>query len=304
MNKNHECKHCGRFFETGQKLGAHIAFVHKRNQKAISKALTQKRIIVKRICKKCGTEFEVERIVNKNGEIKSGGRQFCSRSCSNARSFTLEQNKKKGGNRQKTYYDLVCKECKTPFTSRRKKQNFCNRSCASTYKSKQQHNKSRWLKICSKATSHKTLKGVIGIRKDICNKTKFKSSWEADFARILNFENLKWEYEPQTFTLEDGRNYTPDFRVNGNIYIEIKNFLQEKDINRHELFAKNNRNFYLICGYQIFYGLISLYMDNINFECKQKAVIKIQKKDIYIDAAKKIISILKENNGNLRLYKV
>ena len=58
--------------------------------------------------------------------------------------------------------------------------------------------------------------------------------------------------------------------------------------------STSNKHFYLICGYQIFYGLISLYVNDVNFECKQKAEIKIQKNDIYIDAAKKIISILKE----------
>lgn len=33
----HICSICDKNFETGPKLGAHIAFVHNRNQKAITK---------------------------------------------------------------------------------------------------------------------------------------------------------------------------------------------------------------------------------------------------------------------------
>lgn len=289
MDQKHKCKFCDKSFETGQKLGTHIAFIHKRNQKAINEALIRKRITITRICEVCGNKFDIEQIVNKDGSIKLGGRRRCSTKCSKTREFTKEQNKKKGGNRKRTCYNRVCEQCGKPFTTTRKKKRFCNRSCAITFRNKQPQNKLQWLKICIKTTSHKALSGVTGIRKDVCKKTKFKSSWEADFARILNYNGLKWEYEPKTFKLKDGRNYTPDFRVNGS-YIEIKNFLRKSDVNRHELFAECNERFYLICGYQIFYGLISLYIDNIRFECETKARRSIQSNDIDVESAKKIFA--------------
>lgn len=49
----------------------------------------------------------------------------------------------------------------------------------------------------------------------------FRSNWEANFARICNFEGMKWEYEPETFTLKSGKTYTPDFKVE-DTYFEIK----------------------------------------------------------------------------------
>ena len=41
----------------------------------------------------------------------------------------------------------------------------------------------------------------------------FRSSWELAFARWLDRIGTRWEYEPATVKLQDGRRYTPDFRV-------------------------------------------------------------------------------------------
>lgn len=49
----------------------------------------------------------------------------------------------------------------------------------------------------------------------------FRSNWEANFARICNYEKRNWEYEPTTFRLSSGKGYTPDFLVEGTYY-EIK----------------------------------------------------------------------------------
>lgn len=45
--------------------------------------------------------------------------------------------------------------------------------------------------------------------------TLFRSRLEARWAVFLDFTNnvLNWEYEPQTFTLQNGWEYTPDFKV-------------------------------------------------------------------------------------------
>ena len=53
----------------------------------------------------------------------------------------------------------------------------------------------------------------------------FRSTWEANYARILNYENVSWSYETKRFSLLDEFGnivavYTPDFRTN--IHIEIK----------------------------------------------------------------------------------
>jgi len=64
-----------------------------------------------------------------------------------------------------------------------------------------------------------------GMRKDL--EMSFRSSWEANYARILKFNNRDIEYEKDRFTLyeDDGtiaNVYTPDFKIEDNIFIEIK----------------------------------------------------------------------------------
>lgn len=66
----------------------------------------------------------------------------------------------------------------------------------------------------------------------------FRSSWEANWARYLNFQKkhgaiVDWEYEPETFEFEDikrgSRYYTPDFKVynpDGSVeFHEIKGYM-------------------------------------------------------------------------------
>lgn len=70
----------------------------------------------------------------------------------------------------------------------------------------------------------------------------FRSSWERNYARYLNFllekgEIAKWEYEPDTFwftaILRGVRSYKPDFKIWGRVdsapyYVEIKGWMDAK----------------------------------------------------------------------------
>ena len=71
--------------------------------------------------------------------------------------------------------------------------------------------------IRNRETMHTTARG--GKRADLANRY-FRSSWEAKWARYLNWlaslhEIWGWEYEPQTFEFVEikkgTRFYTPDF---------------------------------------------------------------------------------------------
>lgn len=74
-------------------------------------------------------------------------------------------------------------------------------------------------------TLYSSAKG--GYREDL--KCYFRSTWEANFARILNFQNRKWEYECKTFQLEDSLSYTPDFYIEDeNVFYELKGRLDER----------------------------------------------------------------------------
>jgi intein/homing endonuclease len=61
-----------------------------------------------------------------------------------------------------------------------------------------------------------------GFREDLGHVCR--SSWEANFCRLLKFKNIDYDYEPTTFSFSDGSSYTPDIRINGPtpFYIEIK----------------------------------------------------------------------------------
>lgn len=90
----------------------------------------------------------------------------------------------------------------------------------------------------------------MGRRPDL-NNVFFRSSWEANIARYLNFlveqgEALRWEYEPITFefhAIKRGtRSYTPDFRIwkpNGDYeWWEVKGWMDAKSKTRLKRFAK------------------------------------------------------------------
>jgi hypothetical protein len=86
--------------------------------------------------------------------------------------------------------------------------------------------------------TRKVSKQSQGKRSDL-NDKYFRSSWEANYARILNFlqrnkQIHKWEYEPDTFWFEKikrgTRSYTPDFKIwdkedSEPHYIEIKGWM-------------------------------------------------------------------------------
>jgi hypothetical protein len=62
-----------------------------------------------------------------------------------------------------------------------------------------------------------------GIREDLDQ--YFRSSWEANFARILNYLGIKWYFEPKKFEISEGKTYTPDFYLPQlDTWVEIKGY--------------------------------------------------------------------------------
>lgn len=74
-----------------------------------------------------------------------------------------------------------------------------------------------------------------GFREDIG--LYVRSSWEANFARTLIHEGKAFEYEPDSFTLQDGRVYTPDFKVD-NIFYEVKGWWTESARSKFDAFKE------------------------------------------------------------------
>lgn len=79
-----------------------------------------------------------------------------------------------------------------------------------------------------------------GKRKDL-NNQYFRSRWEANFARILNYWKIPWEYEPTRFDLGECT-YLPDFKVYdskaGDYFVEIKGMFMDVDKKKFKLFSE------------------------------------------------------------------
>lgn len=83
----------------------------------------------------------------------------------------------------------------------------------------------------SKANSRRSR---IGKREDLG--MFFRSSYEANLARILNHKKISWSYEPQVFFFEGVKkgtiSYLPDFRIEkpdgSHSWIETKGYLDKK----------------------------------------------------------------------------
>jgi hypothetical protein len=83
-----------------------------------------------------------------------------------------------------------------------------------------------------------------GPRADI-GPMEFRSSWEANFARILNHLNVKWKFEPHRFWLTGTISYLPDFELLGPNpwnakWIEIKGLWNRGDKKKIRLFVQLN----------------------------------------------------------------
>jgi len=82
-----------------------------------------------------------------------------------------------------------------------------------------------------------------GKRKDLKGQF-FRSSWEANVARWLNFHKIPWEYEPHRFVFSTikrgpGKWYTPDFFIpDEGRYIEVKGYLDKLSATRLRRMAK------------------------------------------------------------------
>jgi hypothetical protein len=73
---------------------------------------------------------------------------------------------------------------------------------------------------------------------------EFRSSWEANTARVFNLIGLQWRYEPKRFYLTDTISYLPDFELltqpnkwNAK-WIEVKGLWNRGDKRKLKLFMQ------------------------------------------------------------------
>jgi len=76
-----------------------------------------------------------------------------------------------------------------------------------------------------------------------------KSGWEKEIDLMLHESQYEYEYEP-TYEFPDGRSYTPDFRVNGDV-IEVKRKPTDWCVERAQLFMEHFDERYIVVGAEI-----------------------------------------------------
>ena len=121
-----------------------------------------------------------------------------------------------------------CLTCRKQFdTPRGQNHKYCSVACSIR-------------DIGGRITSPKAARGKSGTRADINPTICFYSRWEANFARILNLLDIKWNFQSRTFDLGIQK-YTPDFYLpEHDLFIEIKNFLSPYSYERDKRFRELN----------------------------------------------------------------
>lgn len=192
--KKIECRNCGKAFEINWQGSKRIYCSLECNNKA-----KDTRIEVN--CATCGKSY-----LARPRDLENGLDKYCSVECR--------------GKAKRDKRIVVCKTCGKEFETvkseltRRGGVKYCSRKCH------------------FQSTDYKAHGNANGGKRTDLNNQYFRSSWEANYSRLLNYLKERyiiksWEYEPQQFDI-GGNTYCPDFRVesiNGSIgYHEVKGY--------------------------------------------------------------------------------
>ena len=102
-----------------------------------------------------------------------------------------------------------------------------------------------------------------------------RSSWEVAVAHRLDRDGLSWEYEPESFRLDEHTRYTPDFKVDlgslGDLWVEVKGEFFGRSEDKVAAFRATGRPLYLV-GKDNFkqYAGISPYIANRRYPPKTR----------------------------------
>jgi hypothetical protein len=281
---------------------------------------------------------EYKKLYYNNKSFKEIGIQF--NITKNAASKIWKKNnlqKRKRIPHNKGYGDVIltCYKCKKTFISKKhiKKNNkrvFCSKKCAfscNSGKDNSQYGKhsnkgqtkenSEWRQIAAEKIKgqnnpmfrkgkNSRYASYIGFRKDlnhIC-----RSSWEANFARILKYEKIDYLYEKITFDIYDNKTYTPDFFVpKKNIFYEIKGYGKKDDFKKIKyVFDTYGKTVVLIDPKEYnklkeqYKNIINWENDVISFKKRIKNInfieINIEKIIKYTYSPKKVYNLSLEDN--------
>jgi len=108
--------------------------------------------------------------------------------------------------------------------------------------------------------NHEIGHGRVGKREDLGHYCR--STWEANFCRILKQKGIKYKYEPKTFYFKS-INYTPDLFIPSiNIWVEIKGYMDEKSKQKINRFIESGKQL-LIIEEKLYHYLQSYWKNKI-----------------------------------------
>jgi hypothetical protein len=77
----------------------------------------------------------------------------------------------------------------------------------------------------------------------IYDNIRFRSNWEVLTAKYFDKNNIKWQYEPKVFLLNEEMTYTPDFYLlDSNKWIEVKGYWYDDAIIKYNKFIEIFKN--------------------------------------------------------------
>jgi len=123
-----------------------------------------------------------------------------------------------------------------------------------------------------------------GYRKDLGH--SIRSSWEANFSRILIFLNIPYIYEKKAYPLKEGDTYTPDFYIESkDMFYEVKGWEYSDKVKR---FKEQYPRIRLCLINEKFYkALLKIYGSNINLDLGKDILTKKEISEKYVSFLKK-----------------
>jgi len=255
MPKNNSVCFCGKGFyaSPGHKIlgwGKFCSFACRDKYKSENLPVTK--------CVTCGGEFHRKKHYTDNHTAL-----YCSIKCKKEKEKSLS---------------VKCDNCGKYFNKhkahlKRTKKNFCSRECFGMALSKSRFfygNKNR---------------GVAGGKREDLNNKYFRSSWEANYARYLNWlislgEIKAWYFEPDTFHFVEVKRgnifYIPDFKIINNDgsheYHEVKGYMDDRSAVKLKRMAKYFPNEKVILIGKEEYQALSRQLKNMlpNWEVSEK----------------------------------
>lgn len=254
---NRKCCICGK---TSKRLGYHLSMVHKITSKEYYDEYCKKD--KEGACKECG------KLTGFNGFAR-GYDIYCSTKCAAVR--RVKENKPWNYGLNKENDSRVAQYGKVGSETLKRKYASGEIKAWMTGLTKESDSRvaecSFRLQKCRLGKPNPNPKGYgkYGRRKDLNNQF-FRSTWEANFARILEYLDMSWEYEPQNKRIRfDSCSYLPDFYLPAlKLFVEVKGARFEKRSKKIAMLYEKDPNFPIkIIDKEVYKKLTKMYKNKI-----------------------------------------